>query len=61
MNDIKISFGTQFWAEIQVPESRKREEGSKLVFRGEKLEYTNDSSFERAHRAELNDTKINAI
>ena len=31
-NDIKISFGMQFWAEIQVLESRTREEGSKLVF-----------------------------
>ena len=60
-NDIKISLGTQFWAEIQVPESRKREEGSKLVFGGEKFEYATNSSFERAHRAESNDTKINAI
>ena len=31
-NDIKISFGTQFWAEIQVPESRKTIGGSKLIF-----------------------------
>ena len=31
-NDIKISFGTQFWAEIQVPEVQKRVGGSKLIF-----------------------------
>ena len=31
-NDTKFSFGTQLWTEIQVPESRKREERNKLVF-----------------------------
>ena len=60
-NDTKIKDRSKLWAEIQVPEVQKREGGSKLIFGGEKFEYTNDSSFERAYRAESNDTKINAI
>ena len=35
-NDTKISFGTQLWTEIQVPECRNRAGGSKLNFGGVK-------------------------
>ena len=48
LNDTKIRDRSQLWTEIQVPEVQKRK-GGKLVFGGEKFEYTNDSSFERAH------------
>ena len=44
-NDTKIKDRSKLWAEIQVPEVQKREGGSKLVFVGEKFEYTNDNSF----------------
>ena len=39
----------------------EKEKGDQAQFWGEKFEYVNDSSFERARRAESNGAKINAI
>ena len=46
-------------AEIQALENRKRERGYALF--GVRFEYANDSSFERARRAESNETRINVF
>ena len=57
----KLRTGQNYGLRYRFLNVEKEKRGVKLVFGGEKFEYTNDSSFERAHRAESNDTKINAI
>uniref|UniRef100_A0A914KGT4 Uncharacterized protein n=1 Tax=Meloidogyne incognita TaxID=6306 RepID=A0A914KGT4_MELIC len=39
----------------------KNHRGDQALFWGEKFEYANNTSFERALRVESNDTKINEI
>jgi len=43
------------------PRKSKNHRGEQADFWGQKFEYANNSSFERAPRAESNDTKINEI
>ena len=43
------------------PEKSKNQRGDQALFWGEKFENANYTSFERARRAESNDTKINEI
>ena len=43
------------------PRKSKNHRGGQALFWGEKFGYANYTSFERAHRAESNDTEINEI